>query len=611
VKKLLLILFLLTLIPVASFGACTGTSPNLTAPTWADLQACHNIAHQGDTITITPGTYIAPIGAFTTITKFVKIDATGVTVIDNTCYGHTNCYDWNEDMLAITESPAGNTDFKNLTIQQGTAIHSSPSGVISLYGGGKPARIHGLTMNYTQSSGDFFIVHVNSGVIDHNVANGAVEGEDCVNNSSFARIIPFGGVAGWETPVAWGDKDIKGDQHVYFEDNTLNYMDESPDIDMNGQAIFRHNTFYFTSGGSHGTDSSGILGARSGEFYDNTFIYTQTPVASCGGLWPNSNGILSFRGGTFRVFKNTIPQVDTGAAWGGVKNALHLYIENLNRAAGGFPCWNRLTDPGAGYPVPHQVGWGWINGTGATIVLPSWDDPGIDGIPLTETQDLEPVLYFTNTGGGNYDNIEIDGYPDDGTDDSCSHAFPSLAPFDSPLDYVKPNRDFYQQVANFNGTSGTGFGPRASRPSTCHPGVVYWSNDQGTWDNGAAGSGVLDKCVAPNTWRNAWYVPYPYPHPLAGGGNTAGTTGGSTGVGTPVEPVAATLVSGSKDSRPQLDRLMSDARVRSLDGVIVARFDRFARSTRHLILALEEFNSLGVDLSAWASPLTRRRQSAR
>src|SRR5262249_13550947 len=54
-------------------------------------------------------------------------------------------------------------------------------------------------------------------------------------------------------------------------------------------------------------------------------------------------------------------------------------------------------------------------------------------------------------------------------------------------------------------------------------------------------------------------------------------------------------ISGIKDSRPQLDRLMKDARGRKLDVVIVARFDRFARSTRHLILALEEFQSLGVD----------------
>jgi DNA invertase Pin-like site-specific DNA recombinase len=54
-------------------------------------------------------------------------------------------------------------------------------------------------------------------------------------------------------------------------------------------------------------------------------------------------------------------------------------------------------------------------------------------------------------------------------------------------------------------------------------------------------------------------------------------------------------ISGSKDSRPALDRLMKDARARKFDVVIVARFDRFARSVSHLLRALEEFNHLGVD----------------
>jgi DNA invertase Pin-like site-specific DNA recombinase len=54
-------------------------------------------------------------------------------------------------------------------------------------------------------------------------------------------------------------------------------------------------------------------------------------------------------------------------------------------------------------------------------------------------------------------------------------------------------------------------------------------------------------------------------------------------------------ISGSKDRRPQLDRLMADARKRRFDAVLVARFDRFARSTKHLVLALEEFSSLGID----------------
>jgi DNA invertase Pin-like site-specific DNA recombinase len=60
-------------------------------------------------------------------------------------------------------------------------------------------------------------------------------------------------------------------------------------------------------------------------------------------------------------------------------------------------------------------------------------------------------------------------------------------------------------------------------------------------------------------------------------------------------PFADHGVSASKDSRPQLDKFMKDARARKLDMLIVARFDRFARSTRHLIRALEEFQSLGVD----------------
>src|SRR5262249_54167986 len=54
-------------------------------------------------------------------------------------------------------------------------------------------------------------------------------------------------------------------------------------------------------------------------------------------------------------------------------------------------------------------------------------------------------------------------------------------------------------------------------------------------------------------------------------------------------------ISGSKDSRPALDRLMKDARARTFDVVIVARFDRFARSVSHLLRALEEFSHLGID----------------
>jgi DNA invertase Pin-like site-specific DNA recombinase len=53
-------------------------------------------------------------------------------------------------------------------------------------------------------------------------------------------------------------------------------------------------------------------------------------------------------------------------------------------------------------------------------------------------------------------------------------------------------------------------------------------------------------------------------------------------------------ISGSKDSRPELNRLMADAKRRKFDAVVVYRFDRFARSTRHLVNALAEFSALGI-----------------
>jgi predicted site-specific integrase-resolvase len=53
-------------------------------------------------------------------------------------------------------------------------------------------------------------------------------------------------------------------------------------------------------------------------------------------------------------------------------------------------------------------------------------------------------------------------------------------------------------------------------------------------------------------------------------------------------------VSGRREDCPQLNALMVAARNREIDCVLVWKFDRFARSMRHLLAALEEFNHLGV-----------------
>jgi DNA invertase Pin-like site-specific DNA recombinase len=53
-------------------------------------------------------------------------------------------------------------------------------------------------------------------------------------------------------------------------------------------------------------------------------------------------------------------------------------------------------------------------------------------------------------------------------------------------------------------------------------------------------------------------------------------------------------VSGAKDSRPELNRLMGHAHKRKFDVVVVWKFDRFARPVSHLLRALETFSALGI-----------------
>jgi len=53
-------------------------------------------------------------------------------------------------------------------------------------------------------------------------------------------------------------------------------------------------------------------------------------------------------------------------------------------------------------------------------------------------------------------------------------------------------------------------------------------------------------------------------------------------------------VSGSKESRPALNRLMADAHRRRFDAVLVWKIDRFGRSLKHLVNALADLDAYGV-----------------
>jgi DNA invertase Pin-like site-specific DNA recombinase len=53
-------------------------------------------------------------------------------------------------------------------------------------------------------------------------------------------------------------------------------------------------------------------------------------------------------------------------------------------------------------------------------------------------------------------------------------------------------------------------------------------------------------------------------------------------------------ISGTKEKRPELDRLMSDAHRRRFDAILVWKLDRFGRSLRHLVNTLAELEARGI-----------------
>lgn len=61
-------------------------------------------------------------------------------------------------------------------------------------------------------------------------------------------------------------------------------------------------------------------------------------------------------------------------------------------------------------------------------------------------------------------------------------------------------------------------------------------------------------------------------------------------------------VSGAKDRRPELDRLLAAARRREFDVVMVWRTDRLARSLRHLVNLLADLSALGVKFVSCREP---------
>lgn len=58
------------------------------------------------------------------------------------------------------------------------------------------------------------------------------------------------------------------------------------------------------------------------------------------------------------------------------------------------------------------------------------------------------------------------------------------------------------------------------------------------------------------------------------------------------------IISGTKDNRPQFNRLLADMRQKRFDIICVTKLDRLGRSLKHLLGLIDEFNASGIGLIA-------------
>ena len=411
--------------PHPARGACTGSSPNWTAQTWADLATCHTNASNGDTITVAAGSYT--VTAETDITKYVKIVMGGsVTLTDTVCASVCS----GTYLIWISESTAGSTKLQGpLQINNaGSGYHTAPAGVIGIeyLSGGKPVLV--TDVHYTDvvdmEHGDFFAVHTNRGVLWNNSITGqASGGTACANNMSFLRHKwTGGGITDWQTPSKWGSADTNGDANLYVEQNTITTALEGVDVDDDARLVLRYNTIKNSGTLTHGVDTSGIMGGRLIDYDHNTFSKDLTILPAPCSCYVNMNSFIGIRGGTVQIHDNVIPDLND-ACWGD-KPEITFWVEELRRNNGSYPCW------AGGYPAPHNTGWGWITGTGNSYTLPS--PPGGTG-----TQDLEPIYIWNNTGAGAYNSPSVLDY----APSECGASPPSATT------YIVSGREYYPNTA--------------------------------------------------------------------------------------------------------------------------------------------------------------------
>ena len=369
-------------------------------------------------------------------------------------------------------------------------------------------------------SGGLVVIDNVFGVVDHNTVNEATSDASPlvqVNYSSWQGVGNYG-------DNSFASADTFGTaQTVYIENNLISGIQASqndvapPGLNAGGARwVCRFNTVPVLTGSSfcsgHGTAWTGRpRGQRQVESYYNNI--TVSAGHTC-------DSIHGMNGGAGIYLSNSISAPGAGCnKFVAVDNP--MFIKNVAP-------WGLCSSTNAYNQYPCSATSAYIDqpGSGAGGLLENLTSP----VLVSNTNCATAFASSPSTANSCWPNPTLDPIYEAGDVMTAGGlGAPVVIASDGTSTRVLFNRDVYAEVSQaaqtsstspFNGTTGTGYGTLANRPTTCTAGVGYWATDQGTWNTFNSQEGIFYTCnVGGNAW-SVYYTPYTYPHPLEAGGTT-------------------------------------------------------------------------------------------
>jgi hypothetical protein len=515
-----------------AFNQVTASTTTINIPagtcTWTS-QAVLNVPSTSSNLSV--------VGA-TTCTGSGAPSQNNLACTDNTIIIDNDTTDSNYLIQLNTGQASSQFRFTGITLEAGSGAIKD-NGALAVHGYSQNVRLDHLHLiGSSTSTGEWLLLIRLAGwmygVVDHVLSygdNGIQVWDDNYGNTNGAGTGLLYQDAG---DGSWADvSHLGGFQAIFIENNSWTFPSwvksggSINDCYSGGRQVIRYNTITYGSTQTHPTGGTGrARGCRTTEIYGNSFLgisgstsynvfYDSSGVSV---IWGNQAVAQAFS--NFVTLHNelqntaTYKQTATPNGWG--------YCGSGSGLSGDDSAWDEGGSSASGTPCLDQPGRGQTDqlegqfpntcdyATGCTTYNGTWPH-----------QLLEPVYEWEDTW------TPISG--------QASTNF-SIAGETSGVTALVENQDYYGQcgplsatcTGSFSGKMGTGFGPLASRPSTCtagpsgtqfagpygNPGVAYWATDQGNWNqSGNGGQGELFVCTAANTWT-LYYTPYTYPHPL-------------------------------------------------------------------------------------------------